>query len=196
MHNRTNRTPEYPIIDLILHRWSARAMSGEPIADSALMSLFEAARWAPSCFNSQPWRFIYAKRDTPAWHTLFELLVDFNKQWCINAAVLVVIISKKLFDNGKPSRTHSFDAGAAWENLALQGMAQGLVVHAMEGFDYERAQQQLCIPPEYAVEVMVALGKPGAIEQLPAQLQERETLSDRKEVHEIVFEGIFRKSVL
>src|SRR5213594_1415571 len=109
-----NRTSNYPVLNLIINRWSPRAMSGEPISDVQLMTLFEAARWAPSSYNNQPWRFIYAKRNSKHWDTILNLLVDFNKQWCANASALVVIISKKTFDyNGKPSVTHQFDSGAA-----------------------------------------------------------------------------------
>ena len=119
---KTPRQSRYDINPLLLHRWSPRAMSGEEISDTELMRLFEAARWAPSSYNGQPWRFIYAKRNSEPWDKLFSLMVDFNKSWAKNAAALVVIISRKNFEHDeKPSVTHQFDAGAAWENLALQG---------------------------------------------------------------------------
>jgi len=189
----TNRKPDYKIHDIILHRWSPRAMSGQSISDEELMTLFEAARWAPSSYNNQPWYFVYAKRDTPAWDIFFDLLVDFNKQWCKNAAVLMVIISRDTFEyNDKPSRTHSFDTGAAWENLALQGEVNNLVVHGMEGFSYERAKQKLNIPNGYTVEAMAAIGKPGKKEDLPPDLQAREEPTDRKKISEFVFEGVFK----
>jgi nitroreductase len=95
---KTERRPQYDINPLILHRWSPRAMSGEEISDKELMRLFEAARWAPSSYNGQPWRFIYAKRNTEHWDKLFNLMVDFNKSWAKNAAVLLVIISRKNFE--------------------------------------------------------------------------------------------------
>ena len=107
--------------------------------------------------------------------------------------MLVVFISRKLFDyNDEPSVTHSYDAGAAWENFALQGFRQGLVVHGMEGFDYERARKELRIPDEFQVEAMAAVGKPGAKESLPEKLQTRENPNDRRKVSESVFEGPFR----
>src|SRR3989339_2200210 len=93
------RKPEHKINTLILSRWSPRSMTGEEISDEELMSLFEAARWAPSSYNNQPWRFIYAKRNTEHWENLFELMIDFNKSWARNAAALVVVISKKTFDH-------------------------------------------------------------------------------------------------
>lgn len=193
MESVVARKSPYPIADIILKRWSSRAMSGEPITDDKLLPLFAAACWAPSAYNNQPWRFIYAKRDTPAWNTLFNLLVEFNQGWCKNAAALVVVVSKNTFDyNGSLSRTHSFDTGAAWQNLALQGTAQGLIVHGMEGFDYERAKKELSIPDGYTVEVMIAIGLPGDIKNLPKELQEKEKPSDRKSVSELISEGSFK----
>ena len=186
------RKTAYGVDHLILNRWSPRSFSGEDLSDQDLFALFEAARWAPSSFNNQPWRFIYAKRGSKHWNTILDLLVDFNKQWCANASVLVVIVSKKTFDyNGKPSVTHQFDSGAAWENLALQATSQGLVTHAMQGFDYERARKDLAIPDEYDVMAMVAIGKKGPKEKLLPELQQREVPSDRKPLSEIVMEGKF-----
>jgi len=157
------------------------------------MRLFEAARWAPSSFNTQQWRALYARRGTEHWKTFFDLLVDANKTWAKNAAVLVVFISRKLFDHdNEPSVTHSYDCGAAWENFALQGFQQGLVVHGMQGFDYERARKELRIPDEFQVEAMAAVGKPGPKELLPEKLQARESPNDRRKLSESVFEGPFR----
>jgi nitroreductase len=190
------RRSEYKINSLILNRWSPRAMSeGEELSNEDLMSLFEAARWAPSSSNAQPWRFIYATRDTEEWNRLFNLLVDFNKSWAKNAAVLVVVVSKKEFEyNGRvlPSVTHQFDTGAAWENLALEASYRGLVAHALAGFDYEKARRDLDIPEEYDVMAMVAIGKRGPKENLPLVLQEREIPSERKPLEEIVIEGRFK----
>ena len=191
---KTNRKARYSVDDIILHRWSPRAMSGEEITDEELMPLFEAARWAPSSYNNQPWRFIYAKRNTPHWDKLFNLMVEFNQGWAKDAAVLVVIVSCDTFKfNGKPARTHSFDTGSAWENLALQGTLNGLVVHGMEGFDYKRAKLELNIPDGYTVEAMCAIGKLGKREVLPEDLQEKVTPSDRKSIESFIFEGEFKK---
>lgn len=188
------RKAQYPIADIILNRWSPRAMSGEPITDQELMTLFEAARWAPSSFNNQPWRFIYANRSSIHWDKLYNLLVPANQSWAKNAAVLVVIVSHNNFEyNNTPSRTHSFDTGSAWENLALQGHANGLVVHGMEGFDYERAKKELLVPDDYTVEAMCAIGKPGSLDVLPPELQKKEEPSDRKPISELIFEGAFKK---
>lgn len=187
------RIPQHPIDPLFIKRWSSRALSGESIHHEELMTLFEAARWAPSSFNAQEWRFLYAQRDTQHWELFFNLLVDFNKSWAKNAAVLLVIISRNSFEyNHKKARTHSFDAGAAWENLALQASIMGLVAHGMEGFDYDRAKTDLLIPGDYTVEAMAAVGRPGSIELLSPELQKREELSGRKEVKEFVYEGTFK----
>lgn len=187
-----SRTPTYPIQSSILNRWSPRAFSGESLTDAEIMPLFEAARWAPSSYNNQPWRFIYAKRDTEHWQVLFNLMVEFNQGWAKNAAALVVVISKRTFDhNGEPSRTHAFDTGAAWENLALEASARGLIAHGMEGFDYEAARVQLNIPDDHEVHAMVAIGRPGEKQNLPLDLQEKEVMSDRRPFTEIVMEGKF-----
>ena len=187
------RKPEYEIDRLFVDRWSPRAMSGAELSDNELLLLFEAARWAPSSYNNQPWRFLYARRATPHWPVFFDLLVPGNQTWAQHAAVLILIVSKTTMDrNGQPSRTHAFDTGAAWQNLALQGWLKSLVVHGMEGFDYDKAVQVLAIPDGYQVAVMVAVGKPGQQDDLPARLQEREVPSPRKNLLEIAWEGPFR----
>ena len=186
------RKADFPIEPLLLDRWSPRAMSGEPISREELMRLFEAARWAPSSFNAQQWRALYAHRETEHWPVFFNLLVEANKVWAKNAAVLVVYISRKTFDHdNEPSVTHSYDTGAAWENFALQGFRQNLVVHGMEGFDYERARVDLGIPDEFQIEAMAAVGRPGPKELLPERLQKRESPNDRRKLRESIFEGPF-----
>src|SRR2546428_3615641 len=135
-----HRKPDHPIDLLFIRRWSPRAMSGEPLSEKEFLTLFEAARWAPSTYNEQEWRFLYARRDTPHWFTFFDLLVEGNQAWCKNAAVLVVVLAHKVFaKNGKPNPVHLFDCGSAWENVALQATAMGLVAHGMQGFDFEKA---------------------------------------------------------
>ena len=187
------RRADFSIEQLLLDRWSPRAMSGEEISEDELMRLFEAARWAPSSFNAQQWRALYARRGTENWPVFFELLVEANKSWAKNAAVLVLFISRKTFEHdNEPSITHSYDTGAAWENFALEGFRQGLVVHGMEGFDYERARVELRIPEEFQIEAMAAVGRPGAKELLPDKLQKRESPSDRRKVTDSICEGPFR----
>lgn len=193
--NKNTRCSKYKISPTILKRWSPRSFTGEKISQKTLLGLFEAARWAPSSYNNQPWRFIYAERDTKHWTRFFNLLVEFNQKWAKNAAVLAVIISSKKFEhNGKKSRTHAFDAGSAWENLALEAKTKGWVAHAMEGFDYKKARKELKIPDDFEIHAMIAIGKQDRKENLPKDLQEQETMSDRKSLSEIIMEGIFTKN--
>ncbi len=188
-----HRKLENSVNPLFLNRWSPRAMSGEELPESDLLTLLEAARWAPSCFNLQPWRFLYARQGTENWDTFLNLMVEFNQTWAGKAGALLVVISKKTFDhNGKPADTHSFDTGAATQNLALQGMLMGLVVHSMAGFDYDKAREVLEIPEDFTVEAMMAVGLPGNVEDLPEEMQEREVPSPRKELQEIAFNGKFK----
>ena len=171
-------------------------MTGEELSDEELMPLFEAARWAPSSGNAQPWRFIYAKRNTNGWPRLFELLNEGNRIWAKDASALVVIISRKVNEqNGAPSKTYQFDAGAAWENLALEASSRGLVAHGMAGFDYERARVDLEVPDVFDVMAMIAIGRRGSVERLPPKLQEREFPNSRKPLKEIVMEGKFRPAL-
>ena len=195
MTKLAERTAAYAIEPLILNRWSPRAMSGEPITKVDLMPLIEAARWAPSSYNSQPWRFIYAIHGSPQWNHFTSLLDEFNRSWAPKAGALLVLASKKEFEWGGAARTHSFDAGAAWQNFALQGSVSGLVVHGLEGFDYSRARELLHVPDDYAIEMMIAVGKPGDVRQLTGELVTMEKPSDRRATAEIAFEGRFHHEV-
>lgn len=186
------RNADHPIEGMILGRWSPRAMAGEPVPESDLMRLFEAARWAPSSRNAQPWRFVYASRDSEHWAGFLDLLTEKNREWARNAAALVLIVSRSRFERDeKPAPTHQFDAGAAWENLALQGNAQGLVVHGMAGFDYDRAREIARVPEVFSVLAMAAIGVPGDPADLPQRLRDRERPSDRRPLAATVFEGAF-----
>jgi nitroreductase len=168
-------------------------MSGEPISQAELVVLFEAARWAPSSGNSYPCRILYAHRDTEHWPLFFNLLSERNQIWCRNAAVLLVFISRTTHEQtGRRLVTHSYDSGAAWENLALQGTLSGLVVHGMAGFDYARARTTLTIPDDFQVEAMAAVGRPGPIAVLPEDFQARESPNTRRAIGELVFEGPYR----
>ncbi len=188
------RRADYPIEPLFLERWSPRAMSGEDLTEQDFFMLFEAARWAPSTYNEQEWLFLYARRDTPSWPVFFDLLVEGNRAWCKNAALLVVIVAHKVFNKtGQPNPVHLFDCGNAFENLALQGSSMGLVVHGMQGFDYEKARVVLKVPDDYAVAAMFAAGRPGDPSDLPENLRSREVPTGRKPVRDIICEGAFRK---
>jgi nitroreductase len=197
--NEEVRPSTYKLDPLILNRWSPRSMTDEQLSYEELMSLFEAARWAPSSANAQPWRFIYTTRNTKERNTLFNLLADFNKTWAKNAAVLIVVVSKKEFEyNGRviASVTHQFDTGAAWENLALEATSRGLVSHGVAGFDYERARRDLDIPNSYDVLAMIAIGRRGLKENLPPPLKEREVPSDREPLEQIIMNGRFKEERL
>lgn len=193
LRNKMSRQPEVANVDcLFIERWSPRAMSGEMVTDEELLPLFEAARWAPSSFNEQPWRFLYARKGTADWDVFMDLLVPFNQEWCANGSVLCVMISKENFTyNGSPNGCHSFDTGAAWENMALQGYKKGLVVHGMSGFDYEKARHMLNVPADFDIEAMCVIGKPAPKKVLSKELQEKEVPSGRKALHEIICEGKF-----
>ena len=188
-----HRKADHPIESLFVRRWSPRSLSGEPLTEQEILSLFEAARWAPSTYNEQEWRFLYARRDTPEWPRFFDLLMEGNRAWCQRAALLSVVLAHKVFTaNGKPNPVHVFDSGMAFENLALQGTAMGLVVHGMAGFDFEKARKDLLVPDDYAVSAMFAVGRPGDPDHLPPELRKHETPSGRKPVREFIQEGPFR----
>jgi len=195
---KAKRKADHDISPLILNRWSPRSMTGETMSNEELLPLFEAARWAPSSYNGQLWRFVIARRENARdWDKFFGLLAPANQAWAKNAAVLVVVASRKLFEfNGKPSVTHSFDAGAAWENLALEAARRGLVAHGMEGFDYARAREQLGVPAEFEVNAMLAIGKRAPKERLPEKAREMEEPNQRRPLREILFEGGFGTAAL
>lgn len=184
------RKAEYPVEKIFISRWSPRAFTGDVVSKKQLMSLFEAARWAPSSYNLQPWRFIFALKDTPGWQKIFNTLVPFNQSWAKDAGALIAVLSQ-LAPNGQEMPSHSFDTGAATENLALQADAMGLAAHAMAGFDKKAAKEALSIPDGYEIEAIMAVGKQAPKDKLPKEFQERELPSDRKKIAELVFEDSF-----
>jgi nitroreductase len=185
-----HRSPSAPVHPQFLARWSPRAMSGQALSQQDMLSLLEAARWAPSGNNAQPWRMVYALRDSADFAAFFDLLVPTNQVWAKQAGALVVFTSASLFEhNGKPSITHSYDTGAAWMSFALQGSVMGLVVHGIGGFDRDKARQVLGIPETFKIEAMAAIGHAAAPETLPEALREREKPSPRKPLEEIAFAG-------
>lgn len=191
------RQSDHPIAPLFLERWSPRAFDGSEVPDADLAAMFEAARWAPSAFNSQPWRFLYAKRDDADWETFLSLLVPFNQSWARTASVLVYILSDtlpftdKATGEPKESSTHSFDAGAAWASLALQATRMGYHTHGMSGIQYELARATLRIPTRFALNAACAIGRRGDPAQLDEKQRAREFPSDRKKQSEFVFRGGF-----
>lgn len=186
------RKAENDVDKIFLNRWSPRAMSGEKVSKKELMTLFDAARWAPSSGNGQPWRFVYVLKESKNWKKFFDLLDDGNKVWTSKAGALIVVISRKTWkEDGSANDCHTLDTGAAWENLALQGSLKGLVIHGMAGFDYANAKEMLKIDDNYKVEMMIAIGKKGKIEDLPEKYRERETPKGRNPLNEFVFEEKF-----
>lgn len=160
------RVADYAIHPQFTERWSPRAFNGEAIPEETLLSFFEAARWAPSAYNSQPWRFLYARRDTQNWQRYLGLLNEFNRSWAQHASALVIVISKTTFvapgaTEETPALWSTFDTGSAWGHLALQASLSGWHTHGMAGFDQELTRKELNIPEEYALHAAVAVGKLG-----------------------------------
>lgn len=193
----TARKADHPVADFILNRWSPRAFSDATLTKSDLDSLFEAARWAPSSYNSQPWRFVYALRGGKGWEALTGLLNPFNQSWAIRAGAIVFLMSKKTMmvptsPDPVPSRSHSLDAGAAWGMLALQAQLNGLATHAMVGLDFDKATEVMQVPDGYMIEMAFAVGKAGPKELLPEALQAREVQSSRMPVSDFANEAVFK----
>ena len=193
---KMERTPDHPIDPIFLDRWSPRAFDATSMPASDLLTILEAARWAPSAFNVQPWRFLYSQRGDADWKNYLRLLDPFNETWAQHASALVFVLSDTVMsgDGGRPakkSRTHSFDAGAAWAQLALQATSLGYQAHAMAGIDFEQSYEALAVPERYRVEIAVAIGKRADPSMLPKELEVREQPSQRLPVREIAFAGSF-----
>lgn len=190
------RAVDRPVDPLFLERWSPRAFDGSAIPQADLDTIFDAARWAPSAFNYQPWRFLYAHRDSADWQRFFDLLFPFNQGWVQNAGAIILILSDTLMaapgsQDYKPSHSHSFDAGAAWALLALQATRLGYHTHGMTGVDFDKARAELGVPERFRLEAAVAIGRQGDKSLLPPALQEREAPSDRKPIEDFAFAGNF-----
>ena len=190
------RKPDYPIHEMFLNRWSPRAFTGEPITQEELLTMLEAARWAASSYNSQPWRFIFALRDRPAWERFLNLLVPFNQSWAKESSALVFLVSKSTMrsprsGNEVPSPTHSFDAGTASGYFALQASLMGWYVHGMVGFDADRAFDDLSVPKGHKVEAVYAVGRKAHRAGLAEELRARELPSGRRSLEELAYEGGF-----
>ena len=191
---KNDRVSDHEIDNLFVSRWSPRSISSVGFSGGDLLSLFEAARWAPSASNVQPWRFLFALNGSKDWDLFEGLLVDFNKLWAKSAGALVVILSNKFNGEGKPNPTHSFDAGAAWQNFALQARLKGFVAHGMAGFDYVKAKELLRIPDSFNVEAMIAVGSQGEVENLHERMRKSEKPNSRVSVESFSSCGVFPKS--
>jgi len=186
----TTRHTDTNVHSLFVERWSPRAFDGSALAEADVRSLLEAARWAPSAYNAQPWRLLYAVRDDANWDRFVSLLVPANQSWARNASLLVFFVSATTF-RGKPSYTNSYDSGAAWMSLALQAQLMGLHTHGMAGIEHDRIRLELGVPDDYRVEAGAAVGRRADPSILPDSLREREAPSERLPLEEIAFAGKF-----
>jgi len=161
--------------ELIARRWSPVAFDSRPIEAAKIQLLFEAARWAPSSMNAQPWRFIYATREMQEYSMLFDLLDEGNKVWAGTAPLLMLGLSQVISTyKNRPNRFAFYDTGMAVGNLLLQATHMDLFVHQMGGYDVERAKEVLVIPTRYEPAAMMAIGYKGDPSQLPPKEAERE----------------------
>lgn len=184
----------YPILDAIKNRWSPRAFSERPVRREDALTLFEAARWSASCFNEQPWRFVFAHReDTAAFTRLAECLVGANRGWASRAAVLIATVAKTHFDhNGKPNRHAFHDVGLACGSLVVQAASMDLYMHMMAGFDIEKSRRSLHIPEGYEPVAFAALGYVGDPNNLTKSQRQRELAPQtRLELRDIAFSGVW-----
>lgn len=187
------RQAHHPIATPFTARWSPRAFDGRALTQEQIQTLFEAARWAPSALNFQPWRFCYALAGTQLFEDFVGLLAEGNQLWARHAGALVAVLSQTTRTGSEgedsPFVSHAFDTGAAWMNLAMQAHDMGLATHAMGGFDAERARQYLKPPANVAINAFIAIGYRGDVSALPEALQARELASDRAPQEQWVFQG-------
>lgn len=184
--NKTANT-QYPVNSLIKERWSARAFSDKNISEELVNQFVEAAAWAASSMNEQPWLYYAAHRGTAAFEQMTNLLMPGNQAWAKDAAVLLLSIARKTFSNGNPNRHYMHDVGAANQNLMLEATANGVLGHLMGGFDVIKTKEVFELTDDLDPVVVIALGYPGNAEQLPAPFNEREVAPrSRKELGEIL----------
>ena len=191
---------QYPIASIVAQRWSARAIDRDTnVPRDVLLQLLEAARWAPSCFGEEPWRFMVwdRARNHDAWQAALTCLADKNQQWARNAPVLLLSLASQQFSrNGKPNRWSQYDTGAATENLHLQGVEAGLVVHQMGGFDADAVMQRFAIPDSLTPMAMIAVGYPAPVEVLPEAFRDGETAArSRSPLSELICEDQWGTSI-
>lgn len=196
MTTAPDRAPESSILPVILNRWSPRAFQPEEIDPKDLQVFLDAGRWAPSAYNIQPWRFVYARRNTPDWDRFLSWLIPFNRSWAENASAIIYIVSRTITISGRtgepsPVPTHAFDAGAASVLIQLQASQAGWAVHPISGFDHDLAQAGLELPEDYQVHAALVIGRQADAAALPEGLRQREQPSDRLPLEKVAFEGRF-----
>lgn len=192
---------QQPVHEVIANRWSGRAYdANKPVTKDQVISLLEAARWAPSCFGDEPWRYVVSNKgdNLQSWQAAFECLVPGNQGWAVNAPVLLLICADTVFrHNEKPNKWAAYDTGAATENLCLQATALGLMAHQMGGFDADKARQTFKVPERYQILAIVTVGYQAEPETFSDEVKERE-LAERKRqpLGELFFDGVWDNKII
>lgn len=192
MEKRANT--DHPIHEILAQRWSPRAFADRPVEREKLLRLFEAARWAASSFNEQPWRFIVGTRDEPEqYEKVLSCLNEYNRQWASLAPVVMLGLTKKTFSkNGKPNRVHQHDLGLAMGNLVAQATAEGLFVHQMAGIEPDKVREVFNVPDDFEPQTGCAIGYVGDASLLPESFREAEVSPrERKPLEAFVFANAF-----
>lgn len=192
---------QVPILDVIANRWSGRAYDANKlVTQQQIISMLEAARWAPSCFGDEPWRFIVMDKNNnaTAWEKAFDCLVPGNQAWAKDAPVLILICADSLFShNQKLNRWSAYDTGAAAISLCLQATSMGLMTHQMGGFDGEKARDIFAIPEQYQMMSMLAVGYAAEVDSLPDELKEREVAPrKRRALSELFYDGVWNQPII
>ena len=195
-HVINSRKADFPIDAQFTERWSPRAYTGEPVSETEVMSMLEAARWAPSSNNAQPWRFALVLRNDPQWDALFATLNPNNQIWAGKAGAIVAIASYQLAakvgsNELAPNGMHAFDTGAAWAYMAMQAHLSGFALHGIGGFNKEAGAQVLGLPADHTLHMLATVGKRGDAAALPDALREREAPNARKPLSALVKRGSF-----
>jgi nitroreductase len=184
---KDNRNPEYEVSPLFLNRWSPRAYTDQKVSDAELHQLLEAARWAPSSNNQQPWRFYVANTEAKL-EVFKQFIAPFNRSWMDHVPQLVLLASAKQTPKGDPNGAHAFDAGTAWAHIALQATLLGLIVHALGGFDRAKARELLQVPDDLELHAVIVIGYQGDKADLSEALQEREKPNQRNPLADSIME--------
>ena len=189
-----NRRADHEIWEYFLRRWSPRSFLETPVPEEELLALFEAARWAPSANNLQPWRFILARtpEDVAKFHSFIS---ESNLVWAKKAPAIAAVLSRRIHEERGPIRTHAFDTGAAWGFFALEAARRGIATHPIGGFDRDKAREVLRVPDDYDIWALIIIGYRGDRDALPEALRPREQPNARRPIESFVFEGAFGEAL-